>query len=196
MKIIDLTGRKINNFTIIMRSASNRRSEVMWLCECICGVKKTLSTNHLIRKTQPVKSCGCLAIKQGARHSQWKGCGDISGNWWYNHVLRERKQNTRERIPVNITVEYAWDLFLKQNKKCALSGLDITIALTSKYNTASIDRIDSSKGYEIGNIQWVNKDINFMKRTYSQEYFINMCSLVSQYNISKECEKDGACVVT
>lgn len=196
MKLIDLTGKKINNLTVIMRSSSNRRGEVMWLCECVCGNKKTLSTNHLIRKKQPVKSCGCLAIKQGARHSQWKGCGDISGNWWYSHVLRERKQNTRQKVPVTITIEYAWELFLKQEKKCSLSGLEITIGLSGKYNTASIDRIDSSKGYEPGNIQWVHKDINFMKRTYSQEYFTNMCKLVTEYSTKKEEQIGGACIVT
>lgn len=186
MNLKDLTGKKFNNLTVIMRAFSNRKGETAWLCECVCGNKKVLSSNHLTRKKSPVKSCGCLAIKQGPRHSQWKGCGDISGNWWYNHVLRERKQNIRNKIPVTVTIEYAWDLFLKQEKKCALSGIDITIGLASRYNTASIDRIDSSKGYEPGNIQWVHKHINFMKRTYSQGYFIDMCKLVAEYNINKE----------
>ena len=99
-------------------------------------------------------------------------------------------------MPVTITIEYAWELFLKQEKKCSLSGLEITIGLSGKYNTASIDRIDSSKGYEPGNIQWVHKDINFMKRTYSQEYFTNMCKLVTQYTTKKEEQTGGACVVT
>lgn len=48
-----------------------------------------------------------------------------------------------------------------------------------EYNTASLDRIDSSKPYIIDNIQWVHKDINFMKRTYSHDYFIKLCKLVA-----------------
>lgn len=84
-------------------------------------------------------------VKKGPQHSQWNGCGDISGNWWYNHVLRERKQNTRQRIPVTVSVEDAWQLFLKQEKKCALSRLSLTISNSSLYNTASVDRIDSSR---------------------------------------------------
>jgi hypothetical protein len=119
-------------------------------------------------------------IKKGSRHSQWNGAGEISGNWWYNHVLRERNQKVRQRIPVNVSVGEAWDLFLKQDKKCALSGLPLTISGASRYNTASVDRIDSSRGYELDNIQWVHKDINFMKRTYSQDYFIGMCKMVSE----------------
>jgi len=123
-----------------------------------------------------------MAIKSGPRHSQWKGCGEISGNWFYNHVLRERKQNQRTRVPVEITVEDAWNLFLEQEKKCALSGILLEIDNQHHQNTASIDRIDSSKGYVKGNIQWVHKHINFMKRTYSQDYFIDMCKKVANKN--------------
>lgn len=129
-----------------------------------------------------MKSCGCNQIKKGFEHSQWNGYGEISGGWWANHVLRERSQNARTKVPVTVTIKEAWDLFLKQNKKCALSGLSLTISGTSKYNTASIDRIDSSRGYEPNNIQWVHKDINFMKRTYSQFYFVDMCRLVAKFS--------------
>jgi hypothetical protein len=59
--------------------------------------------------------------------------------------------------------------------------MDITIS-SDKYSTASIDRIDSSKGYEEGNIQWVHKHVNFMKRTYSQDYFIDMCKKIAEHN--------------
>jgi hypothetical protein len=110
-------------------------------------------------------------------------CGDISGGWWANHILRERTQNYRARVPVTVTIEYAWDLFLKQDKKCALSGISLEISGTGKYNTASIDRIDSSKGYEPDNVQWVHKDINFMKGILSQEYFIDLCRKIHMNNI-------------
>jgi len=187
MKIIDLTGKTFYNLKVLGKSGSNRQGSITWLCECICGNKKTVSSDHLTRKKSPVKSCGCLAHKQGERHSQWKGCGEVSGNWWHNHVLRERKQSKRIKVPVEITIEYAWNLFLKQNKLCALSGQPLTIGM-NRYNTASIDRIDSGKGYIEDNIQWVHIDINFMKRTYSQEYFIEMCNMVSFY-------KGGACEI-
>ena len=44
---------------------------------------------------------------------------------------------------------------------------------------ASLDRIDNDGNYTIDNIQWVHKDVNFMKRTYNQEYFIDMCSKIA-----------------
>jgi hypothetical protein len=175
----DLTGKTFYDLTVKSRAGANRQGNATWLCECSCGKEKVYSGDHLTRKKSPVKSCGCKMVRSGPRHSQWKGYGEISGNWFYNHVLRERKQGDRTRVPVTITIEYAWELFLKQGRKCALSGIELDIERTAKYNTASIDRIDSSKGYEPGNVQWVHKHINFMKRTYSQEYFIEMCSKVA-----------------
>ena len=49
----------------------------------------------------------------------------------------------------------------------------------------SIDRIDSNIGYELGNIQWVDKRINMMKGSLSNGEFINLCTLVADYNKSK-----------
>jgi hypothetical protein len=69
-------------------------------------------------------------------------------------------------------------LFIRQNKKCALSGIDISIEFDGS-GTASLDRIDSLKHYTIDNVQWVHKDINKMKMDFPQESFIKMCKLVS-----------------
>ena len=50
--------------------------------------------------------------------------------------------------------------------------------------TASLDRIDSSRGYVIDNIQWVHKDINWLKNDWSQKEFIELCSRVANHNHS------------
>jgi hypothetical protein len=52
---------------------------------------------------------------------------------------------------------------------------------TSKV-TASLDRIDSSKGYVEGNVQWVHKRINIMKNDLSDSEFIEWCRVVSKNN--------------
>jgi hypothetical protein len=176
----DLTGQKFNKLTVVKRAGANRQGSVRWLCLCECGNEKVYSSDHLTRKKSSVKSCGCAMKISGSEHRDWKGCGEISGHWWYNHVERERKQGVRTKVPVTVVKEEAWDLFLEQDRKCSLSGVDIVISNTHIYNTASIDRIDSSKGYELGNIQWVHKDVNFMKRTYSQEYFIDLCKKIAK----------------
>ena len=45
-----------------------------------------------------------------------------------------------------------------------------------------LDRIDSSKDYTLDNIQWVHKDINFMKRSLSQEAFLDLCLKICLHN--------------
>jgi hypothetical protein len=70
-------------------------------------------------------------------------------------------------------------LLEKQDGKCKLSGMEINI----EDGTASLDRIDSLKGYDIDNIQWLHKKINFMKCTHSQDDFISLCSMVSSYSL-------------
>lgn len=47
--------------------------------------------------------------------------------------------------------------------------------------TASLDRIDSAKGYVEGNVQWVHKRINLMKGTLSEKDFIAFCQMVVTY---------------
>lgn len=43
----------------------------------------------------------------------------------------------------------------------------------------SLDRIDSNKGYVEGNVQWVHKDVNMMKQSYSNERFIGICCMIA-----------------
>ena len=51
--------------------------------------------------------------------------------------------------------------------------------------TASLDRIDSTKGYTKNNIQWVHKTINKMKNVLHDEEFIQWCNLIANYNKEK-----------
>lgn len=44
--------------------------------------------------------------------------------------------------------------------------------------TASIDRIDSSKGYTKDNIQWVHKNVNIMKMDQTMDQFLYICKKI------------------
>jgi len=88
-----------------------------------------------------------------------------------------------------------WDLFKKQNEKCALTGKEIRLERfhNDKMNqNASLDRIDSTKGYTVDNIQWVDKDMNRLKNSYSQEKFLQMVKEIYEFKIlGKEVEERG-----
>lgn len=54
------------------------------------------------------------------------------------------------------------------------------ILQTYEEQTASLDRIDSSKGYIPGNVQWVHKDVNKMKLALSEKRLLELCTLIVQ----------------
>ena len=58
---------------------------------------------------------------------------------------------------------------------------DVTIKV--EVFNVSLDRIDSSKDYVLGNIQLVLKEVNYMKQSLSQEDFINICKKISNHNV-------------
>lgn len=80
-----------------------------------------------------------------------------------------------------MTIQDAWDLFLIQNRRCALSGALLEFPANGREKgTASLDRIDSGKGYVPGNVQWVHKRVNIMKNVVEQEEFLKWCSRIAQ----------------
>lgn len=81
-----------------------------------------------------------------------------------------------------ITFEYAQKLFNEQNGYCNLTGIPLFFDRNTKIRNASLDRINSNFGYIEGNVQWLDKNINIMKKNYDQEHFIELCKIVSRYS--------------
>lgn len=46
--------------------------------------------------------------------------------------------------------------------------------------TASLDRIDSSFGYILNNVQWVHKDVQRMKSDFSEAHFVETCRKITE----------------
>lgn len=169
----NLLNKKFGYLEVLER-APNRKKEIMWKCKCVCGNEPLCSTTHLLRNQI---SCGCKLY--GKDSKCWNGYGEISGSRWA-HIKRNRRYE--KNTVINITIKYVWNLFLKQNRLCALSGVPIFFGKNRKEKTtASLDRIDNTKGYIKGNVQWVHKDVNKMKNIFNQTYFIDMCKNVVEY---------------
>lgn len=98
-------------------------------------------------------------------------------------VSKLKRDAISRGIPFDITIEVLDTKLKQQDYNCALTGLKLST--NYKNLTASIDRIDSSKGYFVDNIQWVHKDINMMKKDYKEEYYIEMCRLVINQHLLK-----------
>ena len=152
--VTDLTNKTIGKLTVISRAPNSGR-RVRWNCKCECGNVKIIDANNL--RTGASKSCGCTRSKYGAKSPNFTGCGEIGGKYFW-----ELKHGAiRRGYSFELTIEHLWDLAQRQGKLCALSG--IPLLFEGPECNASVDRIDSNKGYAINNIQWVHKDINWMK---------------------------------
>lgn len=163
---------KFGMLLVIRRLKNDIHSRKIWECLCDCGNIKEVADVNL--KRSMVTSCGCNHYKSGKDHLQYTGYEDISGKKWSSVVKGARNRE----LDFLITKEEVWDLFIKQSRKCKLSGIDICFLK----GTASIDRVDSKIGYTISNIQIVHKDINKMKMDFEQVYFIEMCKLITENN--------------
>ena len=96
-------------------------------------------------------------------------------------------KNSKKRFKdFNLTLEYLKQLWEEQKGICPYTGIQLCLAeYKANHNdpiyTASLDRIDSSKGYTIGNVQFISTAINYMKNTMSHEETINLCNIIAKH---------------
>jgi hypothetical protein len=165
-----LVGRDFNKWHVLKQMPSKRKV-TQWLCECECGTQKVIHYGALT-SGQRIQCRKCSAFSQRSKEP-------ITRTFWKQIERGAALRN----LPIEITREDAYNLFLIQNKKCALTGMDLKFSdTTTSFNgTASLDRKDSSLGYVKGNVQWVHKDINLMKLDHSEDRFVHLCEMVVKY---------------
>lgn len=129
-------------------------------------------THSLIAKVS--NSCGCLRNEENAIRFRG-GYKHLTGSHWCQ--IRASATARSMEFPLDIAETYS--LIEKQGFKCAISGVEIYLGKT---RTASLDRIDSQKGYSIDNIQWIHKTINRMKMDLDESEFIDWCHLISEHS--------------
>ncbi len=183
---MNIKGKTYNRLFVESFSHTLSHAGAFWNCICECGKKVIVRGCDLRNKI--TKSCGCLRLQiqranSKSNHCLWKGYGELSGRQFQQFEKSAKKR----KIDFKVTIQYLWDLFIKQNKKCALSGVELKFNSRSfKFDgNASPDRIDSSKGYIEGNLQWVHKDVNYMKQDHTDESFLKWCSIIHNYNLNK-----------
>lgn len=101
--------------------------------------------------------------------------------------LRRRNKERFGFFSIDFDENYLLELYKKQNGRCIYTGTKFIVetkhyikklGLQWNHDLISIDRIDSSKPYQVGNIQFVTSRFNKIKQDLSNaELFHLFCSV-------------------
>lgn len=186
-EMFDVTKRYGNLELIDFILVDDRRNSRVWAANCICHRCNEKAIIKLTEIRAGRESCKCSKFTTNSHYNnlQYAGCHDLSATIFD----RMKRQAFKRGIPFNLTMKDIWEVYEKQNRKCVLSGINIKFSRFKQTNTASLDRIDNDKPYDINNIQIVHKYINIMRNAFSIETFISLCKKVHSTNLDfKEIE--------
>jgi hypothetical protein len=119
--------------------------------------------NRAIKKIALCQSC--------IKYTGWK---EITGEKFGDIRYRAKKKG----LIFSISPKQIYNLYIRQKKLCALSGVPISFA----DKTASLDRIDSTKGYTLRNVQWVHRVVNEMKNIRTDEELLDWCQTIVDFH--------------
>jgi len=183
--VIDLVGLKFGRLVVISKNEiKGNRRQVRWDCECDCGNKHTVTGESL--RSGKSKSCGCL-LKE-ARHVKNKNSDREKAMLLLIYSPLKKRHRQKFNNENYIHFELFKELSLSNCFYCNTEPLNtksdiryetrggkkeklIITDFVLKYN--GIDRIDSSKGYELNNVVPCCKNFNSAKMELSIEQFKN-----------------------
>jgi hypothetical protein len=108
----------------------------------------------------------------------------------FRHYYSAAKTKAKEkRLEFNLTLDSIYDQWHLQKGKCAISGIEMYLfpcstsgsRKNSMPHTASLDRIDSHKGYIIGNIQFLCYSINLAKNNFTDKQILGFINDIRSY---------------
>lgn len=186
-EIDNIAGRVFGLWTVVKKLPIRKqvspwnKGHLYWECKCKCGTISYVATCAL----KAGNSLGCKRCKDKRLQRSAHRC-------LWSIIVSGAKQRS---LILNVTFEEVFTLLEKQNYKCALSGLPISIASSvvghrRNETTASLDRINNNQGYISGNLQWVHKDINFMKQDFENNQFIAYCKAVAKCSVQAPALKN------
>jgi hypothetical protein len=166
------SGDVVGDWTIESYVKKDRKG--YWVCRCKCGESKEIEVSSLNRGGS--SSCRVCAMRK-TRDERI-----VPAHYW----LKLTVNAARRAIPVSVSHEDVESLLSDQKHLCALTGWTIGFGRgrtkdgkhSDGETTASLDRIDSSKPYEVGNIQWVHKDVQNMKQSFTEERLKVLCRAI------------------
>lgn len=114
------------------------------------------------------------ASPAGPASKFWVGTAHIS-----RKLFHSWEKNAKHAFA--LTIEDVEALYIHQQGRCALTGRTLTFAERSE-DKISLDRIDSSQGYYVGNVQLTTTAANIAKRRLTVPEFVRLAADVIKAN--------------
>ncbi len=95
--------------------------------------------------------------------------------WMLISDMKRRSVKANLNCDIDLKTFKVWRI--QQNDICQLTGVPVTWE-PHQWNTGSVDRIDSSKGYQLDNIQLVIWPVNMMKNDLSHDDALAIINLI------------------
>lgn len=162
----------------------NQRTQVQFICDC-CGKEATKAKSEYERNIRLDKknfcSRSCAAKYNNSHRAKPTNSNHNISQYSNNHrdeftPFRYSLRCAKRRYKgCTLTLEDLREQWELQQGVCPYTKLKLTLPENGNVNTldvtirASLDRIDSDKPYEVGNIQFISTPINYMKNTMSDE---------------------------
>lgn len=162
-------GKRFGKLVVIgwhNKTNKSGRSYVIYDCNCDCGNQYSIRNEILLSN-----ECYCC---DRCRKSSKKTFNTISIDRYFKNI---KYRCNKKQLDFDLDINFILSLLEKQLYKCKYSNQPISL----ENGTASLDRIDNTKGYIKTNIQWVHRTINYMKNEMSDTEFINNCLLVAKH---------------
>lgn len=103
------------------------------------------------------------------------------------HYNKFKRAANRRGIEWCLTISDIDNLFERQRGLCAMSGVRLSFDHGQRNGcengNASLDRVDSKRGYHLDNVHLVTKAINIGKQSRSYEEFVLMCMKVVEHHL-------------
>lgn len=162
-------GNKYKHWTVI-DGPIYKNHTAYYKVKCDCGTEQLMLPVNLLDSTRLFQCEKCAQKERALKTTLSNGrIGDLT----LTEHTRLRKSAEKRGYVFAVSIEYLWNLFKKQKQICAITGDYIP-----NIKEASLDRIDSSKGYIEGNVQWVTYQANVSKHTMTMPQLYVFCKKV------------------
>ena len=138
---------------------------------------RTLRSGRSVKRNT-CKECECSRVNESRRYGE--GFIDNLVNSCRSSAKRRGIKGRKRCEEFDISTEYVKELIVRQNNKCAVSGVNMIWRNNSGWMMGSIDRLDNNRGYTKDNIRLVCWGVNNGLSTFSDDFY-DMCSCVKDY---------------